>query len=83
MSDGHRVVYIYNYCVITMYRYFLCSLISMVIVKIMNLPKNTRIRSQSTYVFMYDAPKDEIASVLTFARAPRSFEIQNNKFPLQ
>ena len=31
---------------------------------------------------MYDAPKDEIASVLTFARAPRSFEIQNNKFPV-
>ena len=62
-------------CMITMYRYFLCSLISMVIVKIMNLPKNTRIRSQSTYVFMNDDPKDEIASVLTVVRAARSFEI--------
>ena len=40
-----------------------------------NLPKSSRMRSQSTYVFMYDAPKDEIASVLTFARAARSFEI--------
>ena len=39
-------------------------------------------RSQSTYVFMNDDPNDEITSVLTFARAARSFEIQNNKFPV-